>query len=118
VYEVCKKYLFLRERLKPYLETIMQAAHDKGTPVIRPLFYDFPRDKAAWEIEDAYMFGPDYLVAPVLYEGLRERKVYLPLGARWTNAWTGESFEGGRIVASSAPLDIIPVFCKDSAKLP
>ncbi|MDR2303104.1 MAG: glycoside hydrolase family 31 protein [Treponema sp.] len=118
VYEVCKKYLFLRERLKPYLEKIMQAAHDKGTPVIRPLFYDFPRDKAAWEIEDAYMFGPDYLAAPVLYEGLRERKVYLPLGARWTNAWTGESFEGGRIVTSSAPLDIIPVFCRDSAKLP
>jgi alpha-D-xyloside xylohydrolase len=118
VYEVCKKYLFLRERLKPYIEKIMQAAHDKGTPVIRPLFYDFPQDKAAWETEDAYMFGPDYLVAPVLYEGLRERKVYLPLGAVWTNAWTGESFEGGRIVTSSAPLDIIPVFCRDSAKLP
>ncbi|MDR1655052.1 MAG: glycoside hydrolase family 31 protein [Treponema sp.] len=118
VYEVCKKYLFLRERLKPYIEKIMQAAHDKGTPVIRPLFYDFPKDKAAWETEDAYMFGPDYLVAPVLYEGLRERKVYLPMGAAWTNAWTGERFEGGRIVTSSAPLDIIPVFCRDSAKLP
>ncbi|MDR1447334.1 MAG: glycoside hydrolase family 31 protein [Treponema sp.] len=118
VYEVCKRYLFLREKLKPYIEKIMQAAHDKGTPVIRPLFYDFPRDKTAWEIEDAYMFGPDYLVAPVLYEGLREREVYLPSGAAWTNAWTGESFEGGRIVTSSAPLDIIPVFCRDSAKLP
>ena len=118
VYEACKKYLFMRERLKPYIEKIMQAAHDKGTPVIRPLFYDFPRDKAAWETEDAYMFGPDYLVAPVLYEGLRERKVYLPPGAMWTNAWTGESFEGGRIVTSPAPLDIIPVFCRDSAKLP
>ncbi|MDR1046552.1 MAG: glycoside hydrolase family 31 protein, partial [Treponema sp.] len=118
VYEVCKKYLFLRERLRPYIEKSMQAAHDKGTPVIRPLFYDFPQDKAAWETEDVYMFGPDYLVAPVLYEGLRERKVYLPLGAAWTNAWTGESFEGGRIVTSSAPLDIIPVFCRDSAKLP
>ncbi|MDR0656253.1 MAG: glycoside hydrolase family 31 protein [Treponema sp.] len=118
VYEVCKKYLFLRERLRPYIEKIMQAAHDKGTPVIRPLFYDFPGDKAAWETEDAYMFGPDYLVAPVLYEGMREREVYLPPGAAWTNAWTGESFEGGRIVTSSAPLDIIPVFCRDSAKLP
>jgi alpha-D-xyloside xylohydrolase len=118
VYEVCKKYLFLRERLRPYIEKIMQAAHDKGTPVIRPLFYDFPQDKAAWETEDAYMFGPDYLVAPILYDGQRERQVYLPLGAKWTNAWTGEILEGGHIVTASAPLDIIPVFCKDSAKLP
>jgi alpha-D-xyloside xylohydrolase len=117
VYEICKKYLFLRERLKPYIEKIMRMAHDKGTPVIRPLFYDFSQDKAAWETEDEYMFGPDYLVAPILYEGLRERQVYLPQGAVWTNAWTGESFEGGRVVASSAPLDIIPVFCRDSAKL-
>ncbi|MDR2483225.1 MAG: family 31 glucosidase, partial [Treponema sp.] len=66
VYEICRKYLFLREKMKPYIETVMQAAHEKGTPVIRPCFYDFPADERAWEAEDQYMFGPDYLAAPVL----------------------------------------------------
>jgi alpha-D-xyloside xylohydrolase len=86
--------------------------------VIRPCFYDFPDDTKAWEWEDQYLFGPDYLVAPITGEGLRERDVYLPAGARWTNAWTGESFEGGRTVRVNAPLDTIPVFCRDGARLP
>lgn len=45
---------------------------------MRPLFYDFPHDSEAWSIEDEFMFGPDLLIAPVLYEGARERNVYLP----------------------------------------
>ncbi|GHV45179.1 glycosyl hydrolase [Spirochaetia bacterium] len=117
VYEICKKYLFLREKLKPYIAEQMKAAHEKGTPVIRPLFYDFPEDKAAWEIENQYLFGPNYLVAPILYEGQRERNLYLPAGAKWTNAWTGETFEGGRSITVEAPLDQIPVFTKDGTKI-
>ena len=80
VYEICKKYMELREKMRPYVRSLMEAAHEKGTPVMRPLFYDFPEDKKAWEVEDEYMFGPDVLVAPVLYEGIREREVYLPEG--------------------------------------
>jgi alpha-D-xyloside xylohydrolase len=90
----------------------MEAAHQKGTPVMRPLFYDFPQDKAAWECEDAYMFGPDLLVAPIMYEGMTKREVYLPAGANWKNVWTGEIVNGGSTVEVDAPLAIIPVFAK------
>jgi alpha-D-xyloside xylohydrolase len=110
VYEICKKYLFLREKLRPYIMAQMDAAHKKGTPVMRPLFYDYPEDKAAWEIEDEYMFGPDYLAAPVMYEGWKEREVYLPAGAQWTCCWTREQIEGGQTITASAPPDRIPVF--------
>ena len=113
VYEICKKYLFLREKLKPYISVQMKAAHEKGTPVMRPLFYDFPDDNAAWETETEYMFGPNYLAAPVLYEGQRERELYLPAGVNWTNAWTGEKFDGGSRIKVPAPLDQIPVFTRD-----
>jgi len=116
VYEICKKYLALREKLKPYIAVQMKAAHENGTPVMRPLFYDFPNDTIAWETESEYMFGPNYLVAPILYEGQKEREVYLPVGAKWTNAWTGESFDGGRKISVAAPLDQIPVFTKDETK--
>lgn len=117
-YEILKKYLFLRERMRPYLTRLMQAAHEKGTPVMRPLFYDFPEDASAWKVEDQYLFGPDVLVAPVLYEGQRERAVYLPAGAHWKNAWTGEVFSGGQTVAAAAPLDQIPLFVRDGAEFP
>jgi alpha-D-xyloside xylohydrolase len=116
VYEICKKYLFLREKLRPYVAGQMEAASSKGTPVMRPLFYDFPQDKKAWEIESEYMFGPNYLVAPVMYAGKREQELYLPRGSRWTNVWTGETFEGGAVITAAAPLDRIPVFSRDGTK--
>jgi alpha-D-xyloside xylohydrolase len=111
VYRICKKYIFLREKLRPYIEGLMREAHEKGSPVIRPLFYDFPGDPGAWDVEDQYMFGPGFLAAPVLYEGRRERELYLPKAPRpWTDVWTGKQYEGGAAVTVEAPLERIPVF--------
>ena len=112
-YEILKKYMFLREELKPYIKELMKEAHEKGTPVIRTLFYEFPQNSKAWEIEDEYLFGGDVLVAPVMYEGMREREVYLPEGVRWRNAHTKEVYDGGRTIPVDAPLEIIPVFLRE-----
>lgn len=111
-YEILKKYLLLREELRPYIKSLMQEAHEKGTPVIRTLFFGYPEDEKAWEIEDEYLFGPDVLVAPVMYENMRKRQVYLPKGDNWKNAHTGEIFGGGITVECDAPLDVIPVFLR------
>lgn len=116
-YETLKGYLELRERMKPYIKELMEEAHEKGTPVMRPLFYDFSSDGKSWEIEDQFMFGPDVLVAPVMYENMRERTVYLPEGSRWTDHWTKESFEGGQTINVQAPLDQIPVFTRNGRTL-
>jgi alpha-D-xyloside xylohydrolase len=114
-YEICKKYLFLRERMRPYTEKTMTQAHEKGTPVMRPLFYGYPQDSQAWEVEDQYLYGDDILVAPVMYAGQTSRKVYLPEGAVWTNVWTREEFMGGQTILVDAPLDSIPLFVSDPA---
>jgi alpha-D-xyloside xylohydrolase len=110
IYEICRKYMFIRERMRPYQEQ-MERAHEYGTPVMRPLFYDYPEDPAVWEIEDEYLLGPDILVAPVLYEGARERKLYLPEGS-WTEIDTGTVLEGGTWVTCQAGLDRIPVYAR------
>ena len=109
-YQIFKKYMQMRERLRPYLRRIMEEAHEKGTPLMRPLFYNFSYDLETWKIEDAYMFGPDLLVAPVMNQGQRSRTVYLPNGCKWTNAHTGTVHEGGTYVECDAPLDTIPLF--------
>lgn len=116
-FEILKKYLFLRERLRPYIRECMDEASLSGMPVMRPLFFDFYKDKTAWEIEDEYMFGPDILVAPIMEENTSERKVYLPEGAIWTDANTKKAYSGGQNVTVPAPLDIIPVFIRDNKKI-
>ena len=113
--EIFTKYLFIRERLRPYTKQLMTAAHEKGSPVMRTLFYEFPQDKTAWEIEDEYLYGPDVLVAPVMYENMREREVYLPKGANWVNIWTKEVLSGGQYVKVDAPIDQIPVFVREGS---
>lgn len=117
-YGILTDYLRLRERLKPYLLAQMRTAHEDGVPPMRPLFLEFPEDETAWGVGDAFLLGPDLLVAPVLEAGARERTVYLPRGARWTDAWTGDAYEGGRSVTVHAPLERIPLFLRDGAELP
>ncbi len=108
-HEICKKFMAIREEMKPYIERIMRDAHEKGTPPMRPLFYDFPEDKQAWQVEDQYMFGDTYLVAPVLYAKAESRNIYLPAGS-WRYTETGEVFKGGDTVELSFTLDQFPVF--------
>ena len=109
VYEICKKYMTLRETLRPYVRTQMQRTHETGEPIMRPMFYDFPQDKTCWETETQYMFGPDYLVAPVMEAGAQSRKVYLPEG-KWQNIDTLEICDGSCWLDVPAPLSVIPVF--------
>lgn len=117
-YEVLKKYLFIRERLRPYIRECMKEASEKGTPIMRPIFYDFPKDQVAWEVEDQYMFGPNLIVAPVMEEGVTERKIYLPVGIRWTDAYTKKIYEGGQTIIVPAPIDIIPVMMRENTSYP
>lgn len=112
-YEILKKYLFIRENLRPYIRTCMRQASESGSPVMRPLFYDFPNDPASWEVEDSYMFGPDLLISPVMEAGADSREVYLPKGAQWTDAYTHKVYEGGQTVTVPAPIDVIPVMVRD-----
>ena len=108
-YEICKKYMRIRESMKPYIERIMREAHEKGTPPMRPLFYDFADDNKAWQIEDEYMFGDMYLVAPVLEPNAAVQTVYLPEGS-WRFIETGDIYTGGETVELSVSLEQFPVF--------
>ena len=116
-YGIIRELLFLRERLRPYIMDQMRLAHERGVPPMRPLFFDFPADRECWRIEDEFLFGPDVLVAPVVQEGARGREVYLPAGADWLDAWTGERLQGGRCLEASAPLARIPVYLRESGGL-
>ena len=117
-YGILRGYLALRERLRPYVMSLMKAAHEDGIPPMRPLFLEFPEDPTCYDVEDQYLFGPDLLVAPILEAGARSRTVYLPTGPTWTDAWTGAAHDGGQTIVVDAPLERIPLFLRDGAHLP
>ncbi len=112
-YEIMKKFIRIRELMRDYIRGLMREAHEMGHPVMRPMFYEFPEDENCWDIRDAYMFGADILVAPICHEGAEERRVYLPKGAFFVHAGTGQRHEGGGWVEVKAPLDTLPVFLRE-----
>jgi len=64
------------------------------------------------------MFGPDILVAPILYEGMTKRSVYLPEGVEWKEVNSGKVYSGGQWIEVDAPLSVIPVFLRNGVNLP
>ena len=117
-FEIMKKYILLREIMKPYIMQQMEEAHKVGTPVMRPLFYDFPDDSIVYKIGDEFLFGPDVLVCPVIEHGAVEREVYLPSGTEWQAVDSGKVFHGGCNLTVKAPIETIPLFVKKGKAVP
>jgi alpha-glucosidase len=113
-----KHYLQQRYRLMPYIYTHAWVASQKGLPIVRAMALEFPDDAAAAATPgDQYMFGSELLVAPVLYEGQSNRKVYFPAGT-WVDWDTGYDYAGGREWVVAAPQNRIPVAVREGAILP
>lgn len=111
--------LDLRHSLIPYLYTQMWRAAVEDLPPVRPLLWDFASDAIAATIEDAFMLGPDLLVAPVLDAGATTREVYLPAHpGGWYDWHDGTPFEGGRTITVAAPLGRLPVFARAGSIVP
>ena len=111
VYDILLANLEQRLQMKPYLQKLFAQASADGSPLIRAMFYEFPNDEICWQVEDQYMFGDQYLVAPVLKAGAVSRRVYLPKGL-WREIHQGKEYEGGCWIEADAPIKYIPVFEK------
>jgi len=110
--DIITKIIMLRESIRPYVEFHLRMAHLTGTPITRPMVYDFP-DVECYNAEDQFMFGPDWLVAPVLVSNATHRSVYLPTlysGQTWSHYYTQQSYPGGQRVNISVTLADFPLF--------
>lgn len=118
VEEICRTYLNLRYQLMPYIYTLFWQATQHGTPVMRPLLYHFPNDRATYQIHDQFLLGPFLMVAPVYHPGRTSRTVYLPAGV-WYDWWTGEHIVGeGHTILAHAPLETLPLYVRAGAIIP
>lgn len=76
---IMKKALQVRYTLLPYLYTLFYEAHNKGTPVIRPLFFEFPHEPHTYEIDAQFMWGKSLLISPIIRNNTY-MSFYLPTG--------------------------------------
>lgn len=107
----------LRYRMLPYLYSLMYEASVSGMPVMRPLFLEFPEDKACYTDKNlTFMYGPSVLVANVVDEGAKTRTVYLPAGCTWYDMNDNmKAYAGGQTIEVPVDLGTIPMFLRGSA---
>ncbi|HTJ14714.1 MAG TPA: TIM-barrel domain-containing protein [Dinghuibacter sp.] len=108
----------LRYRLMPYIYSTAARTWAHDYTIMRPLVMDFGGDSVARKIPDEYLFGPSLLVSPVYQYGARTRSVYLPKGATWYDAYTGEAKPGGQTIETAAPYERMPLFIRAGSIVP
>lgn len=115
--KILRRFIDLRYQLTPYIYSCARKITETGKPMMRALCLDFPDDEQACLQKYEYMFGPAFLVAPILEKNARSREVYLPHGI-WYNYYTNERLEGGRTIMAQAPLDRIPLYVREGSIIP
>lgn len=113
---ILKEFVNLKCRLMPYLYGQAVKAHVKGRPMLRPMFLDFPEDKACDTLDRQYMFGDSLLVAPIFKEN-GEVQYYLPEGT-WYNLITGSKVEGGKWQKEIHDYHSLPLMVRPNTILP
>jgi alpha-glucosidase len=109
----------LRYRLLPYFYTLLWQAHADDEPMLRPTFLDHENDTQTFEECDDFLLGRDILVASVVEEGQRQRRVWLPANETgWYDFYTHEWFCGGQWIVRDAPLEKLPLLVRAGAGLP
>ncbi|MFD1657045.1 glycoside hydrolase family 31 protein [Streptomyces caeni] len=107
--DLYRKAVARHARLAPYIWDQVRRALRTGDPIMRPLFFDFPRDRASYTITDEWMLGPAVLAAPQLTDGA-SRTVHLPPGV-WYDVARGTVVRGPRTLTGyDVPLGVTPAF--------
>lgn len=105
----------MRYKLMPYIYAQAKDCSERGLPMVRALFVEYPKDPGAWLVDDEYLFGKDMLVAP-LFEDVTERNVYLPTG-QWIDYQTGKIYNEGWHNIKAGPIPVV-VLVRDGAVIP
>jgi alpha-D-xyloside xylohydrolase len=113
--DVVKHFTNLKCILMPYIYQMSLVAHKDGTPVMRPMVFEFPTDMATHYLDMQYMLGDSLLVAPIFNEESKG-DYYLPDGM-WTNYFTDEVKEGGRWYHDVYDYFSLPLFVRPNTVL-
>lgn len=121
-FKTLKELVFLRERLREYIKKHMDIASEKGYPIMRPMFFEYPDDEICYQTGEQYMFGDDIIFAPIVEQGQKVKRFYIPNG-EWTLTMNAKKYTKGwhdvevsltdYVVLVKKDADIISAFMED-----
>ncbi|MEO5777113.1 MAG: TIM-barrel domain-containing protein [Flavobacterium sp.] len=113
-----KKLVELRYQLMPYNYTLSFDNNQKGTPLMRPLFFEEPDNKNLTTVAGTYFWGNDFLVTPITKAAVTSTSVYFPKSSNWFDFYTGEKHSAGTTENVKVNEDNIPTFVRGGSFIP
>lgn len=108
----------LRYTLIPYFYSLLYEASTNGSPIMRPLVYEFQNDPKVRDESFEFMLGSSLLVANIVDKGQKEKEVYLPTGTKWIDLKTNKTYDGGQTITIPVDLSSIPMFLRSGGIIP
>ena len=115
---LAKEAIELRYKMLPYNYNLMYENHTTGAPLMRPLFFEEPDNEELFDYSEAYLWGNDILVAPILKDSVSEKTVYFPKGSNWFDFYSEEKFEGGQTKSIVVKENSIPTYVRGGSFVP
>ena len=127
-YEALVRFDHLRYRLLPYIYSTAWRVTNEGYTLMRGLPMDFTHDRATFDIDNQYLFGPSMMVVPVTehqyfpLEGAADSSpmidLYLPSQTDWYDFWSGKRYQGGQTISTPTPIDEMPILVPAGSIIP
>lgn len=109
--DLYRSAMTLHEKLTPYILEQLPRAVRSGEPVMKPIFFDFPDDKASYTLSDEWLLGDSLLAAPVDSD-TTVRDVNVPAG-QWFDVTNHRVVHGPTTLhAYGASLAQVPMFVR------
>ena len=113
-----KKSVELRYQLMPYNYTLSFDNNQKGTPLMRPLFFEEPKNSALTSVSGTYFWGNDFLITPITKSGITSSEIYFPKSSNWYDFYTNEKHTAGTTEKIKVNEDYIPTFVRGGSFIP
>jgi oligosaccharide 4-alpha-D-glucosyltransferase len=116
--KIVKEAIDLRYKMLPYNYTLAYQNSKTGVPFMRPLFFEEPLNEFLYTKDDTYLWGNNFLVAPILIQSQKEKEVYFPKNSNWFDFYSGVKYEGGSTASILTNIENIPIFVRGGAFIP
>ena len=113
-----KKQVELRYQLIPYNYTLSFDNNQKGTPLMRPLFFEEPNNNSLTSLAGSYFWGNDFLITPITKAGVTSTEIYFPKSSNWFDFYTNEKHNAGTTDTVKVNEDYIPTFVRGGSFIP
>lgn len=115
---LAKKVIELRYKMLPYNYNLVWKNAQTGEPLMRPLFFEEPENVDLFDYDIAYLWGNDFLIAPILKPGVISKDIYLPKTSDWIDFYTGKKYKGGQTISIEVNKESIPTFVRSGSIIP